>query len=375
MSTTSTVPAEFATRLYNALAKSLVGKDLFLSPFSIQTALAMCAAGARGETRRVMAELIGAPESIAAQNREYAAMIASVNNAGGGHVELTTANALWVQQGEPLLPEYQKAVLDYYGGACSELDFRGLPDAAVAAINGWVKIRTAGKIKDLIQRELITADTRLILTNAIHFKGKWADEFDKSHTWDEDWHGAGGAQKAALMHKRGAYRYFERADFQALDIPYKGDELSLLVVLPKKANGLAALESRWSGENLYQQVTGSLTYEEVILSLPRFKLETTLQLKPILFKMGAALAFSDNADFTGISATPLKISEVVHKAFVDVNEEGTEAAAATGVLMAKCAAVAVEPKSFVADHPFLFMIRQTKTNQVLFSGRVLDPKT
>jgi serpin B len=371
MTTAPTVRTDFATRLYDKLARTQAGMDLFLSPFSIQVALAMCAAGAKGQTRRVLAELIGAPVSVADQNRQYAAWLGSVNGAGAQDVQLATANALWVQQGYRLDPGYQKDVADFYDGACNELEFRALPDQAVKSINAWVEGRTAGKIKELIRRQLITADTRLILTNAIYFKGKWASEFDRSHTWDEDWHGASGVRKVPMMHQRHGYLFYECADFQALDLPYQGEQLSLLVVLPTKSDGLAALESKWQAGRTYQQVTGALAYEEtVIVSLPRFKMETEFQLKPALCDMGALLAFSADADFSGIGAEPLTISEVIHKAFIEVNEEGTQAAGATGVVMAKSAAIMKEPRCFVADHPFLFVIRNRKTNVVLFCGRV-----
>ncbi len=373
MTTTATVHNEFATRLYSSLAKSHKGKDLFLSPFSIQVALALCAAGAKGETRRQLAELLGAPASVEEQNRQYAALLAAINSAGANDVQLTTANALWLQQGACLHPEYQKAAAHYYDSLCREVDFGAAPDQAVQTINAWVEGKTAGKIKQLVSRDLVSADTRLVVTNAIYFKGKWASEFDKSHTWDEDWHGASGTRKVPMMHQTRGYHYYECADFQALDLPYQGERLSLLVVLPRKTDGLAALESRWTADT-YRQVTDSLAEEAtVIVSLPRFKMETSFLLKPALCDLGAGLAFSGSADFSGIEAGPLCISEVVHKAFVEVNEEGTEAAAATG-LMTKRAVGIGETKCFQADHPFLFMIRDRQTNAVLFSGRVLEPR-
>jgi len=373
MTTAATVRTDFATRLYDRLARSQAGKDLFLSPFSIQVALAMCATGAKGETRRVLADLIGAPLSAAEQNRQYAAWLQSVNGAGERHVQLTTANALWAQKGERLQPDYQKAVAEFYDSTLSELDFRALPDLAVKSINTWAAGKTAGKIKELIRRQLISADTRLIVTNAIYFKGKWASEFARSQTRNEDWHGASGVRKVPMMHQGGGYLYYECADFQALDMPYQGEHLSMLVVLPTKPDGLAALERQWSAGHTYEQVTASLVHENtVIVSLPRFKLETEFQLKPALCDMGAALAFGAGADFSGIGAGPLMISEVIHKAFIEVNEEGTEAAAATGVVMRKGMAVLTEPKRFRADHPFLFAIRHRKTNVMLFCGRVLD---
>jgi serpin B len=376
MESSTTIRSDFATRLYDKLARSEAGNNLFLSPFSIQVALAMCAVGAKGETRKVMADLIGAPSSVDEQNRQYAELLKSVNGEGERPYQLATANALWRQQGYHFKADFQEAIADFYDGALHEVNFLAMPDEAVKTINTWVSDKTGGKIKDLIQRDLIDQDTRLILTNAIYFKGTWEAEFEKGNTVKEDWHGAGGVRKVPMMHQESGYLYYEGDDFQALDLPYNGAQLSMLVVLPREKDGLTALENRLAAEGIYGQVTTRLRHEEtVMLSLPRFKMETALTLKPVLCALGAELAFSGGADFSGIGNEPLAISEVIHKAFVEVNEEGTEAAAATGVAMALCAAVMPsQPKVFQADHPFLFFIRDRSTNTVLFSGRVVDPK-
>jgi serpin B len=375
MTTLATVSNDFATRLYEKLAGTEAGKNLFLSPFSIQVALAMCALGAKGETRQVMADLIGAPESVDEQNRQYAELLKSVNGEGERPFELATANALWGQQGYHFKPDYKKAVTDFYDGAMNEVNFLALPDEAVKTINAWVSDKTREKIKELIKRDFINEDTRLILTNAIYFKGKWDEKFKKDSTRDENFFGANGTRKVPMMHQRGGYLYYEEDGFQALDLPYKGEQLSMLVVLPTKKDSLTSLETKWAVNGTFPQVTNKLHYQEtVIVSLPRFKMEMAFKLKPVLCALGARLAFSDDADFSGIGEERLKISEVVHKAFVEVNEEGTEAAAATGVLMATCAAVMpTQPKLFKADHPFLVFIRDRNTNAVLFCGRVLDP--
>jgi serpin B len=377
MATAATLRSDFAVRLYNKLAGTQAGKSLFLSPFSIQVALAMTAVGAKGETRKVLADLIGAPESVAEQNHQYAALLKSVSSEGEHPYQLATANALWGQQGYPFKPDFQEAVADFYDGALHVVNFRTQPDEAVQTMNAWVSTKTREKIKELIQRDFIGPDTRLILTNAIHFKGQWDGPFEKADTRDEDWHGPNGTSKVPMMHQQRDYLYYEGDDYQALDLPYQGGQLSLLVVLPTKKDGLTALEQKWTAPGTYQQVTSKLHHEEtVVVSLPRFKMETAFQLKPVLCALGAELAFSDDADFSGIGEERLKISEVVHKAFVEVNEEGTEAAAATAVGMVLCGAVRrpVEPKVFKADHPFLFFIRDQNTNAVVFSGRVLDPK-
>lgn len=378
MDTTTVGRSDFAARLYDKLAATHVGNNLFLSPFSIRVALAMCAVGAKGETRRVLTDLIGAPESVEEQNRQYARLWKSIHGEGERPFQVVTANALWGQQGYQFKPDFQEAIADFYDGALHKVDFRAQPDEAVRTINAWVSDKTREKIRGLVKRDFIDDDTRLVLTNAIYFKGRWESVFEEADTRDEDWHGPGGTARVAMMHRQGGYLYHDGGSFQALDVPYQGRQLSMLVVLPRKNDGLASLERQWAGGTAYRQATDSLDHEETVLVwLPRFRLETEFRLKPILCGLYAEPAFSDEADFSGIGEEPLKISEVVHKAFVEVNEEGTEAAAATAVGMVLCAGVAGPPPRpvvFRADHPFLFFIRDRRTNAVLFSGRVLDPK-
>jgi len=375
MDTAATLRTDFASRLYSKLAATQDGKNLFLSPFSIQVALAMCALGAKGKTRKVMADLIGAPESVDEQNQQYAALLKSINGEGERPFQLVTANALWGQQGYHFKPDFQEAIADFYDGALHLVNFRAKPDEAVKTINSWVSDKTRAKIKELINRSLINADTRLILTNAIYFKGQWHKAFEKDATKDEDWYGPNGTNKVPMLHQSGSYWYWECDSFQALDLPCKDQQMSMLVVLPRK-DGLSSLEAQCTTEGIYQQVTHCLKHEQTVIALPRRKIDTEFRLATVLCSLGAELAFSDNADFSGIGEEPLKISEVVHKAFVEVNEEGTEAAAATAVVMVRCLAARprLEPKIFTADHPFMFFIRDRNTNAVLFSGRVLDPK-
>jgi serpin B len=366
---------EFATGLYDKLVGTHADENLFLSPFSIRVALAMCAAGARGKTRQEMIDLLGIPESIEEQNLQFAALMKSVSGMGERHLQLTTANALWGQQGFNFNPDYEKAVAEFYDGVFHEVNFRAEPDKAVKTINSWAREKTREKIKELVKRDSINDDTRLILTNAIYFKAQWEKVFEKDDTRDEEWYGPKTC-KVPMMHQQDSFLYFEGDDFQALHLPYKGRQLNLLVVLPGSKDGLASLEHRWATQNMFQQVANGLDPETVIVSIPRFKIEAEFKLKSVLCDMQADLPFSDFADFSGIADVPFKISEVVHKAFVEVNEEGTEAAAATAAVMWLSTGLGSrppEPKVFRADHPFLFFIWSRKTNTVFFSGRLLDP--
>src|SRR5712691_8913954 len=202
MDTSAIARSDFATRLYDKLAGTQEGKNLFLSPFSIRVALAMCAVGARGETRRVMADLIGAPEAVDEQNRQYARLLKSVQGEGDRPFQLVTANALWGQKGYHFNTDFQEAIADFYDGALHEVNFRAQPDEAVRTINTWVSDKTSEKIKELVKRDFIKEDIRLVLTNAIYFKGQWEKVFEKADTRDEDWHGT-SILKVPMMHQKG----------------------------------------------------------------------------------------------------------------------------------------------------------------------------
>jgi serpin B len=368
--------SNFANRLYDKLANTHAGMNLFLSPFSIRVALAMCAVGARGETRHVMTDLIGAPEDVEDQNRQYGELLKSISGESDRTQQLIIANALWGQQGYHFKAQFKKSIADFYAGAFNEVNYREQPDEAVKTINRWVSEKTREKIKDLLHRNLIRSDTSLILTNAIYFKGQWEKIFEMADTRNEDWQGPRGMQRVSMMHQRGGYLYYECDNLQALNLPYRGRKLSMMVVLPKKKDGLAALERQWIASDLFQRVTSGFDPESVIVSLPRFKIQTECNLKTVLCALHVDLPFSDDADFSDIGDEPLKISEVIHKAFVEVNEFGTEAAVATAVGKLLCTGVGSQPpqpKVFKADHPFLFFIWDRKTDTVFFSGRVLDP--
>ncbi len=350
----------FAASLYGEL-RTKAG-NAFLSPSSIHTALAMTAAGAKGATLKQMATLLHLP---AKPGKEFASK----------DVELAIANALWAQNGYPWSKEYMATVTKTFHAAIHDTDY-SKPEAARSTINRWVETRTKDKIKDLLPKDSITAATRLVLTNAIYFKGDWLTAFDKKRTQDAPFTALDGVKKnVPLMHRSGTIDFVQNEQFQAIRLPYKGKEISMIAVMPTDPAKFTDLDKSLSVETLAKWTGGLKPTSDLSLWLPRFKIETEYNLNDPLKKLGMTDAFATRADFTGMVSTPserLYISLVIHKAYVDVNEEGTEAAAATGVVMARKSAVA-KPKIFRADRPFLFALRHEPTGTILFLGRYTNP--
>jgi serpin B len=364
---------EFALRLYGQLGKE--EGNLFFSPFSISTALAMTYAGARGDTADEMAKALDFTVSQDRLHPAFAAVLAQINEGGKKRgYQLSVANALWGQQGFGFLPDFLNLTRDRYGAGLHEVDFVNATEAARKLINAWVEKETQDKIKDLLPPGVLTVDTRLVLTNAIYFKGFWAEKFKKEFTHEEPFKtSASTTVKVPLMQRTGDYLYLDGGDFQALELPYQGKDLSMVVLLPKKVDGLGDFEQKLTEANLTGWL-GKLRKQEVQVALPQFKMTKEFSLNDALKALGMRRAFiPGGADFTGMSGSGKKlfISAVVHKAFVDVNEEGTEAAAATGVVINKESA-RITPV-FQADHPFVFLIRDNRSGSVLFMGRLSNP--
>jgi serpin B len=369
---------QFALDLYAQL-RGQEG-NLFVSPYSISTALAMTRAGARGDTAAEMDKVMHFTLPQDKLNPTLGAIIHQLNgdaDAKRGY-QLSTANALWGQKGYPFNDAFLKLAKDDFGGGLNDVDFKGATEQARQTINAWVEKQTHDKIKELLQKGILTEDTRLVLTNAIYFKGDWASQFKKDATRNEAFHlTADKKNDVPMMHQTEEYGYFDGDSFQMLEMPYTGKDLSMVVLLPKKIDGLADLEKGLTADKLAGWV-GKLNKQKVIVSLPKFKTEQRISLAKTLADMGMKLAFDDQrADLSGIGGQPhdLYISDVIHKAYIDVNEEGTEAAAATAVVIAEPSAVRIEPPTpvFRADHPFLFLIRDTHTGAVLFLGRMAEP--
>jgi len=374
----------FAVDLYARLAAA--EGNLFFSPASLETALGMTYAGARGRTADQMAAVLHLPKGGPADAALHRALggfsrdLSAAKGAGGQPrpYEFAVANALWGQTGYRFLPEFLGLVKSSYGADLEQLDFAKDTDAARKTINAWVENQTRDKIPDLIGPGVLRDDTRLVLTNAIYFKGRWVAPFKKEATKREPFHPAPERPvETDLMHGWGHWPYVEGPDFQALRLPYEGKELSMVVLLPKQVDGLAAIEKSLGAAALAEWL-GKMRRTEIVLTLPKFKTTAAFELNQTLAAMGMADAFSQTvADFSGMTAEErLFISKVIHKAFVDVGEEGTEAAAATAVAVAPMAMPMPAPEPLVqfrADHPFICIIRHEPTGAILFMGRLADP--
>ncbi len=373
----------FALELYAKLREE--EGNLFFSPYSISAALAMTYAGARGETEAQMAKVLHFPafpveKSVRDQERfhsEFGAIIKDLNARGEkGSYELSVANALWGQKGYVLLEEFLELVRSNYGGGFNEVDFVTAAESARRIINTWVEKETRDKIKNLIGKGVLTPLTRLVLTNAIYFKGNWARQFKEEDTKEAAFTLLSGEKVDSLMMNQTAeFGYIETEDFQGLELPYVDNELSMIILLPKETDGLIGFEKSLTTENLSQWLAG-LRKCKVIVSIPKFKMTNQFGLADVLRQMGMTDAFVPAAaDFSGMNGKrDLFISAVIHKAFVDVNEEGTEAAAATGVVVGVTAVGPKEIPVFRADHPFLFLIRDNDSGSILFIGRMMNPK-
>jgi len=367
----------FAADLYAKLIVEAKG-NLFFSPNSIETALAMTYAGARGKTAEQMATVLHLPPKGEAIHQDLGAFTQGLNaekTAEGkprGY-QLAVANALWGQKGERFLPAFLDLLKIHYGAGLSEVDFAGNTEGARQTINAWVEKETRDKIKELIKRGILGRDTVLVLTNAIYFKGDWAAKFKKEATKDAPFHlAADKTVDVPMMNRSGDYGYAEEEGFKALKLPYAGDELAMIILLPKKVDGLGTIEKSLTADNLGRWCSKFQT-QKVKVSMPKFKTTAEFELAKTLADMGMPYAFHA-ADFSGMTGTKdLFISHVIHKAFADVNEEGTEAAAATAVIVPRNGG-SHEMQVFRADHPFLFLIRHEASGAILFMGRMANPK-
>jgi len=370
----------FAFDLYQALRAE--DGNLFFSPYSISVALAMTYAGARDETERQMADTLhfSLPQerlhpASNGLDLELAKRGEGAEGRDGEGFRLNIANALWGQVGYPFLPEFLDVLDRNYGAGMRIVDFAADAEAARLTINDWVSEQTEDRIENLIPQGVLDAATRLVLTNAIYFNAAWAHPFEQASTTDGPFYLLDGDQVTApLMRQTESFGYAQGEGYQLVELPYSGNELSMVILLPDEGE-FEAFEEALEAAGV-EAMLGGVGFQQVDLTMPRFEFDAEFSLGKTLEGMGMPLAFTDDADFSGMTGQrDLFISAVIHKAFVAVDEEGTEAAAATAVAMAELAAMPSEPVEVRVDRPFVFFIRDIQTGSILFAGRVLDPTT
>lgn len=358
----------FALDLYKVLSEK--DGNIFFSPFSLSTALAMTYLGAAGNTALQMKQVLHYDDENLHEN--FSSLIDSLSTPSKDCM-LFVANALWLHKDHPALESFLQALEKYYRATAKIVDFEGDLKNSIRRINSWIEEKTQGKIKDMLSEGDINGLTRLIVTNAIYFKGKWSISFDPSRTKKDVFHlDEVRTVEIDMMNQTANFNYFENDQIQILELSYASSELSMIVVLPKEGVKLRQVEEALTLEKL-QQWIASLCERQVDLWLPKFTFTQRLSLKRTLMKMGMIDAFTDAADFSKIDGTHmLKIQDVIHQAFVEVNEEGTEAAAATAVIIGIKMAPSF-PVVFKADRPFLFFIRDKGSGTILFMGRLQKP--
>jgi serpin B len=370
----------FALDLYARLSGA--PGNLFFSPYSISTCLAMTYAGARGDTETQMARVLHFSKGEPGLRSSFGELQHQLNEAAKQKgIQLDIANALWTQKGHHFLPAFMEIARNDYQAGINQADFKtsdASADAVRREINRWVAQKTRDKIQNILSPGDVNRDVKIVLANAIYFKGTWASPFEKAATFTEPFHLSTKSQAdALLMHHVANVSYAENGDFQAMELPYSGDELSMMILLPRQIEALDKLERQLSPAFL-AQVLAQMKNQKIEIFLPKFKLESNFKLDDALAKMGMPDAFNgQQADFSGINGIrqDLYIFGVYHKAWAEVAEEGTAAAAATVVVLGDSvvAKPPPPPRVFRADHPFIFLIRDTRSGSLLFVGRLADP--
>jgi len=370
----------FAFDLYQALSEA--DGNLFYSPYSISLALVMTYAGARGETAQETADTLHFTLSQGTLHPAFNSLDIELSRRGEGAegkdeggFRLNIVNAIWGQQGYKFLSEFLDVLAEYYGAGLRPLDFEKAPEESRVSINNWVSEQTEGRIQNLIPQGLIDITTTLVLTNAIYFNAAWQYPFSEDMTDDGLFYLLNGEQVTVPMMKQTETSgYGEGEAYQVVEMPYDGRELSMLILLPRSGE-FKSFESSLDSKRIEAIVRG-LENRRVSLTMPKFEFDSEFSLKETLSAMGMPIAFSGgDADFSGITGSrDLWIADVIHKAFISLDEEGTEAAAATVVVMPRLS-IPEEPVEFNVDCPFIFLIRDIETEAIVFVGRVVNPST
>ncbi len=365
----------FSINLYKILSKENANDNIFISPFSIDVALAMTYVGAAGNTAIQMEKVLEFPFFSEKLHSVFSNLIGKINEKGKGYV-LNIANALWGDEGYKFKEKFIETIKNYYNGGFYTLSFRTDPEGSREKINKWVEKKTHDKIKSLLPPKSITSLTRLVITNAIYFKGDWTHPFKKEATRPIPFYPSPeGRINVPMMYQEGNFAYGEKRDrYQTLILPYGKGTLSMVILLPSKRDGIFELERELTWGEVVDAISDT-NDTKVKVYVPKFKIERTYNLVNALSTMGMPSAFTDEADFSNMEPKrELYISDVVHKAYIEVNEKGTEAAGATGVVITLKSMMPPDRiPVFRADHPFLYFIIHNPTGQILFMGRIMDP--
>lgn len=362
---------QFGFKLFQEILKQDSKKNVFVSPTSVAIALSMTYNGASGKTQQAMANALSLQGmSLQEINQANNTLKTSLENADPA-VKMSIANSLWAKQGISFKPEFIQQNQQFYGAKVTELDFAKPESANI--INNWVKESTNGKIDKVVDQ--LKPDDVLFLINAIYFKGNWTKPFDKSQTTERPFNLQNGSQKQQpMMSQSGKYRYYENDSFQAVSLPYGKGRMSLYVFLPNTTTNLDTFQQQLNSDN-WQQWMNQFQIRQGSLQLPRFKFDYEIKLNEALKSLGMSIAFSPIASFDNMTSASVAINEVKHKTFVEVNEEGTEAAATTSVGVALTSARMPEaPFKMIVDRPFFCAIRDNQTGTILFMGSIKDPK-
>ncbi|XP_035693188.1 leukocyte elastase inhibitor-like [Branchiostoma floridae] len=368
------INSEFALELYKALHKDHP-ENIFFSPFSISTCLAMTYLGARNDTAQQMSRVLRFHKMDASDlHMLFHDLLTQLHHSDRPYI-LKTANRLFGQNSFEFVQKFLDETSRHYRAQLAPVDFHGNTEGARQTINSWVEEQTENKIQDLLAPGTVSPSTMLVLVNAIYFKGSWESKFEESRTRLGTFHVSRDEKvEVPMMHQQGRFKltYDEDLNCQILEMPYRGKHLSMVVVLPEKMDDLSVVETSLTPD-LLRRWRKSMSEESTMVQIPKFKLVQDFSLNEKLAEMGMTDLFSmADADLSGITGSrDLHVSHVIHKAFVEVNEEGSEAAAATAVNMMKRS---LGGEMFFADHPFLFLIRDNDSNSVLFLGRLVRPE-
>ena len=363
---------DFVFAFYSEIAEEDKKSNIFFSPLSISTAFSMAYEGAKENTASEMRQVFGfEPDDV--KRQKAISEMSSMFNHKDGWYNLQVANALWIKDGYEIKQTYLDTVKNHYSGNADSVDF--VTDDGINKINSWVKQNTKNKIQDILAPNSTDEMTRMIITNAVYFNGKWSSEFNPKNTSEKPfWTDKDNSAMVSMMRQSaGIYNYADVENIQALELDYLGGDISMIVLLPKDRDGIEAIEEHMDGKK-FNAIKERMTRQSLSVEIPKFEFETKYNLKVPLQSLGLQDAFDkDNANFQGITKEQVYLDRAAHKAFVNVNEEGTEAAAITALVMRNTSGPPEPVAEFVADHPFMFVIQEKNTGEILFVGRLVNP--